>query len=143
MRNLDLHHYFGKGACFWVAGKDVGNWEIPNDSNKTKPAWEDVAELAITGGARWHTELEAFCKLVRCIYGNPFHPVSLDPSWQTPTVLAVAQGIYADRAFDRLPTLADALEESGCDDPGLLNHCRTEKVHARGCWAIDLLLGMG
>ncbi|OWK36375.1 hypothetical protein FRUB_08938 [Fimbriiglobus ruber] len=78
---------------------------------------------------------------MRDILGNPFRPVSLDHCWQTPTVLSLAQGIYTDSAFDRLPILADALEEASCDNSELLNHCRSETVHMRGCWVIDLLLG--
>jgi hypothetical protein len=46
---------------------------------------------------------------LRDIFGNPFRPVSLDPRWQTETAIALAAGIYAERAFDRLPILADAL----------------------------------
>ncbi|WP_238602928.1 hypothetical protein [Fimbriiglobus ruber] len=141
LRSGNQHQYFGKGVCFWVAGKNVDNWEIPNDDSGSKPAWEDAAEVAITDGARWHTELGAFCKLVRCVYGNPFCPVSLDRSWKTSTVLALAQSIYADRAFERLPILADALEKSGCDNLDVLNHFRSETVHTRGCWVVDLLTG--
>ena len=37
--------------------------------------------------------------------------------------------------------LADAVEESGCSDTDLLGHLRSGGVHARGCFAIDLLLG--
>jgi hypothetical protein len=79
--------------------------------------------------------------LLRDIVGNPFHPVSLDPAWQTPTVLALAQAIYDERAFDRLPILADALEDAGCDDADILNHCREPGEHVRGCWVVELLLG--
>ena len=71
---------------------------------------------------------------------NPFHPIPLNPSWQTSTVLALAQGIYQDRAFDRLPILADALQDASCDNPDLLNHLRSEGPHTRGCWALDLCL---
>jgi hypothetical protein len=53
----------------------------------------------------------------------------------------LAQGIYDARDFDRLPILADALEEGGCTDTVLLNHCRGPGPHALGCWAVDLLLG--
>jgi hypothetical protein len=77
--------------------------------------------------------------LLRDIF-NPF-ALPLDPRWQTPTVIALAQGIYADRAFDRLPILADALCDASCDNPGLLNHCRAEGPHTRGCWVVDRLLG--
>jgi hypothetical protein len=55
--------------------------------------------------------------------------------------MALAEGIYADRAFDRLPILADALEDAGCDAAELLTHFRGPGVHARGCWALDLVLG--
>jgi hypothetical protein len=37
--------------------------------------------------------------------------------------------------------LADALEEVGCTDAGLLGHLRGPGPHVRGCWAVDLLLG--
>jgi hypothetical protein len=75
------------------------------------------------------------------IFGNPFRPVTFDPTWRTPEVMDLARGIYEDRAFDRLPVLADALEESGCQDAEILDHCRGPGLHARGCWAIDLILG--
>ncbi len=57
------------------------------------------------------------------------------------TVAALAQTIYADRAFDRLPILADALEEAGCDNADILTHCRGDGPHVRGCWVVDLILG--
>jgi hypothetical protein len=81
--------------------------------------------------------------ILRCIYGNPFRPVTTDPSWLTSTVVALARSIYADRAFDRLPILADALEDAGCDAADLLAHCRGDGPHVRGCWAVDLVLGKG
>ena len=45
------------------------------------------------------------------------------------------------RAFERLPILADALEEAGCTDAAILGHLRGPGPHVRGCWVIDLLLG--
>jgi hypothetical protein len=80
-------------------------------------------------------------RTLRDIFGNPFRPVALDASCLTPTVTALASAIYDDRAFERLPILADALEEAGCDHAEVLNHCRREGIHARGCWVVDLLLG--
>jgi hypothetical protein len=53
----------------------------------------------------------------------------------------LAQAIYDERAFDRLPVLADALEEAGGDNADMLNHCRLADSHVRGCWLLDLLLG--
>jgi hypothetical protein len=71
----------------------------------------------------------------------PFRPITLNPSWRTSNVTALAQSIYDDRAFDRLPILADALEDAGCDNADILNHCRQPGEHVRGCWVVDLVLG--
>jgi hypothetical protein len=79
--------------------------------------------------------------LLRDLFGNPFRPVTADPAWLTPTVTSLAQAIYDDRAFDRLPVLGDALEDAGCTNADLLAHCRSRQEHARGCWAVDLVLG--
>jgi len=79
--------------------------------------------------------------LIRCVLGNPFRPVTVDPTWITSTVVTLAEGIYQDRAFDRLPILADALQDAGCNEPTVLDHCRSEEPHVRGCWLIDLVLG--
>ena len=79
--------------------------------------------------------------LVREILGNPFRPVTLNPAWRTSNVTALAHAIYDDRAFDRLPILADALEDAGCDNADILNHCRQPGEHVRGCWVVDLVLG--
>ena len=77
------------------------------------------------------------------IFGNPFRPIILAPSWLTSTVLALAEGIYADRAFDRLPILADALQDAGCENPNVLDHCRNPNgEHVRGCWVVDEILGL-
>jgi hypothetical protein len=78
--------------------------------------------------------------LVRCLFGNPFRPITFDPRWRTSTVVGLARSIYGENAFDRLPILADALEEAGCDDEHLLRHCREAPIHARGCWVVDHVL---
>jgi hypothetical protein len=61
--------------------------------------------------------------------------------WNGNTVSKMAQAIYGDRAFEHLPILADALEEAGCTDAAILDHCRQPGEHVRGCWVVDLLLG--
>ena len=79
--------------------------------------------------------------LARCVFGNPFHRVTIDPTDLSRAVRELAASTYKARAFDRLPILADALEEAGCGNTDLLNHCRQPGTHVRGCWVIDLLLG--
>src|SRR5262249_53337128 len=81
------------------------------------------------------------CLLFRDIFGNPFRPIAPNPYWRTATAVALAEGIYADRAFDRLPILADALEDAGCDSAPPLAHLRGDGPHVRSCWALDLVLG--
>jgi hypothetical protein len=85
-------------------------------------------------------ELTGYCDYLRDMVGNPFRPVTIKPAWLNSTVDSLATAIYADRAFDRLPILADALEDAGCDHADILNHCRQPGEHVRGCWAVDLLL---
>jgi hypothetical protein len=78
--------------------------------------------------------------VLRCIFGNPFRRVAVDQTWLSATVVALAQGVYEERAFDRLPILADALQDAGCTDEDVLAHCRSPEPHARGCWVVDLVL---
>ncbi|MGH7174582.1 MAG: hypothetical protein ACRELG_30310 [Gemmataceae bacterium] len=91
-------------------------------------------------GERW-----ARSKLLRDIFGPlPFRPIVLDLAWlawSDGTVRRLAQAIYDERAFERMPILADALEEAGCADADILNHCRQPSEHVRGCWVVDLILG--
>lgn len=83
------------------------------------------------------------CDLLRDVFGNPFRPATRDPAWRGGVVTAMARAIYDERRFDDLPILADALQDAGCDDADVLGHCRGGGEHARGCWAVDLILGKG
>jgi hypothetical protein len=78
---------------------------------------------------------------VRDIFGNPFRPVTLDTAWPTPAARTLAQEIYDERAFDRMPELADVLARAGCGNVDILEHCRGPGPHVRGCWVVDLVLG--
>jgi hypothetical protein len=84
-------------------------------------------------------------KLLRCVFGNPFRlaPPRLASvlSWKDRIIPRIAQGIYFERAFERMPILHDALLDAGCTDDALLTHCRNPEGHVLGCWAIDLILG--
>jgi hypothetical protein len=123
-------------------------------------AW-NAAEAATAGGPDPHMtiylalrradELAAKCHLLRCIFGNPFRPVTIRPAWlawNEAAVVRLARAAYGRRELPsgrlddgRLAVLADALEEAGCTDDAVLAHLRGPGVHVRGCWAVDLLLG--
>src|SRR5262249_31217393 len=89
-------------------------------------------------------EKQAQADLVREIMGNPFRRIELDAAWlgrSDAAVAKIAAVVYEEQAWDRLPILADALEEAGCSHADILDHCRGPGPHVRGCWAVDLLLG--
>ena len=79
--------------------------------------------------------------LLRDIFGNPFRPATFSPEWRTDTAVALARQMYESREFGMMPILADALQDAGCDDLDILDHCRGESVHVGGCWVVDLVLG--
>jgi hypothetical protein len=79
--------------------------------------------------------------LLRDIIGNPFQSGTVGPHWLKTSVVNLVQAIYQDRAFDRMPILADALQDAGCENEDILNHCRRPGDHVRGCWVVDLILG--
>lgn len=83
--------------------------------------------------------------VIRCVFGNPFQPRPPLPDairhWQHGLPSNLAAAIYTERAWDRLPILADLLEEAGCADAAVLGHLRGPGPHCRGCWCVDLVLG--
>jgi hypothetical protein len=79
--------------------------------------------------------------LLREVIGNPFRPITQNASWRTRTVAGLAETIYQEGAFERLPILGDALEDAGCSSEAILNHLRQPGGHVRGCWTLDLVLG--
>jgi hypothetical protein len=105
-------------------------------------ALRTIASRVNKGG--WYDDRMPTCNLLRCIFGNPFRPVTFSPSWRTDTALSLAQQMYESRDYSAMPILADALQDAGCESEDVLNHCRDASVtHIRGCWVVDLLLGKG
>jgi hypothetical protein len=104
-----------------------------------------ASQIAIRAASTQDDESALHCVWLRDLLGPlPFRPAAIDPAWLTwndGTVQKIAQGIYDERAFDRMPILADALEEAGCTNQDILVHCRQHGEHVRGCWAVDLVLG--
>jgi hypothetical protein len=78
---------------------------------------------------------------LRDIFGNRVYTSAFDPRWRTADVLGLARAIYDDRAFERMPILADALMDAGCENEEIIAHCRGDGPHVRGCWVVDLILG--
>ncbi len=91
------------------------------------------------------------CDLLRDIIGNPFRTASINPAWLAwnhGTISTIVQTICDNREVPsgnlhatRLAVVANALEEAGCANADILDHCRSDGLHVRGCWVVDLLLG--
>jgi hypothetical protein len=128
------------GACAeWAA-----QYAASSDAWHAASRASNFAYVAAGDGLQPGPEHAAQSDLLCCIFGNPFRPATVNPSWLTwngGTVPKLAQAIYDERRFADLPILADALEEAGCTNADILDHCRRPGEHLRGCWVVDLLLG--
>ncbi len=121
-----------------------------------------AARAAVLSGTPVEESARVQCAIIRDIIGNPFRraahnpaycaprtsvalvryqPGPFDPEWGTDTALALASQMYESRDFSPMPILADALQDAGCDNADILDHCRGSDPHVRGCWVVDLLLG--
>jgi hypothetical protein len=100
--------------------------------------WEAAASVA-----RHVSKDDAvFIALLRDVVGPlPFRSFAQNLFTQPSAAASLAVEIYNERAFDRMPELADALEETECLNADILAHCRQSGPHARGCWVVDLILG--
>lgn len=135
-----------------AAGATV--WLIPS------MAANRVIEMSTVAAAPWRFEddhcvhqgnpdakiahLTLVANIIREICGNPFRPVIVPATcraWDSGQVGRLAEAIYAERRYQELPVLADALEDAGCTEPVLLSHLRGGGPHVRGCWALDLARG--
>jgi hypothetical protein len=128
--------------------------ELSNSWSAAHAAASAAAEdFGVLGNACHHaaenpkgrdTEDAGQAELLREILGNPLQEIAIDPAWlrhNDGIVRKLAQTIYDERAFERMPILADALEDAGCSSEEILGHCRKPGPHVRGCWLLDLVLG--
>jgi hypothetical protein len=133
----------GPRGAYLAAVTCCGMWHDPNGMIEETAGAAAIAAAGAAEGPAWEAERRAQAGLLQEVFGNPFRPAAADRSWRTADVVGLARGVYEDRAFDRLPILADALEEAGCNHADVLAHCRGDGPHVRGCWVVDLLLGKG
>ena len=121
---------YGRPGTWWFT-----HLLAPEDPTRLAMAFRKLIAFTDPCPANLHAEL------LREVIGNPFRPIAFDPAWRTSTVIALARGVYDDKAFDRMPILADALQDAGCENADILDHCRGDSLHIRGCWVVDLVLG--
>lgn len=107
----------------------------------------DILPWAAQASEDQAAEQAAQAGILRCLFGPPpFETVTIRPEWLAfgdGVVAKLARGIHDERAFDRMPVLADALLDAGCTDDELLGHLRDTGPHWHGCHALDAILGKG
>jgi hypothetical protein len=137
----ELQGEFSRGTVLYDCPTCEGAWRWPLD-----PAAKFACEARATGHgdytARCRAESAEQAELLRDIVGNPLRPFAFDCAWRTDTAVAVARQMYESRDFGAMPILADALQDAGCEDEQVLNHCREPRAHVRGCWVCDLVLDL-
>jgi hypothetical protein len=108
----------------------------------------EVARRVVLLSDEPEAEARRQCALLRCQFSTdplryfrywPLRPPGVFP-WNDGPVGRMAQVIYDERTFEHLPILADALEDAGCDVAEVVQHCRGEGPHLRGCWVLDRIL---
>jgi hypothetical protein len=147
-------------AGYWVAGvyhQGGAPWFAALTARVTTarrlPAREVISFSLGAYGMNQGSYTGAIGRLLRDLFGNPFNPSPPVPAavlaWNDRTIPRLAEALYEERkmpegTFDtgRIAILADALLDAGCDDDDLIQHCRSPGPHVRGCWAVDLCLGL-
>jgi hypothetical protein len=119
-----------------------GNWTAKAAAEVARCASDPELDVRAVGDSiPWKSATRyALSNHLRDIF-NPFRSTTFDPQWRTSTALALAQYAYDSGDFSAMPILADALQDAGCGDDEVLNHCRGEFPHVRGCWVLDAILG--
>jgi hypothetical protein len=71
----------------------------------------------------------------------PVPHLHVAPTFQrTQQMRKMALGLYQKRDWSNMPILWDMLEEAGCQDPYIYEHCQAP-YHTRGDWLLDYLIG--
>lgn len=86
----------------------------------------------------------SMCAMLRDLFGSLNGLPEFLPEWtkfRGQIVRQLATSIYQQRQMNDIAIIADVLEEAGCTDETILDHCRQDQRHYLGCWVIDQLLG--
>jgi hypothetical protein len=127
------------GGAAWAATRNsawLAAWDAAWDSRM-------AARDFLSDRTDWERERLWQAGVLKDLFGNPFRSVYIHPSWLTADspVVQLARVIYDEERYGDLPYLGDALEEAGCGDATVLEHCRSPGPHYRGCWVVDAVLG--
>lgn len=113
-RRINKRKYDRLSGTGHSLGQYILNWKYKGDTGGLFHTWYRLSR-----------EIDAltFANMALDI-GYPNRKVMWQDSWQSSSAVALAKTIKATLAFDRIPILADALEEAGMDHSGLLTSLR-------------------
>jgi hypothetical protein len=130
-------------AVIWATAQSTEFFHLASTAASSAVAWDRRRRQL--GPSKHERRTQAM--LLRDIVGNPFARPNLGVWKGNKRLVSLALAIYEQRKLpsgkldnQRLAVLADFLEEEGCRDVDILSHLRTQRVHVRGCWVIDLIL---
>jgi hypothetical protein len=129
-------------------------------TNELLPQWLERLSADLNGGLHAHRLPRSMqAALLRDVFGNPFRPTSTRSlcglpycangpqlsasrrscvkcrsiaTWNDEAVPRIAQHIYDKQAWESMGILHDALLDAGCDNEGILAHCRGSKCRMCG-----------
>jgi hypothetical protein len=135
----------GRLSSLRALARDASQRRIKNSITQAVRVTLQLAYFDGKHGASMARLKELLCCYLRDIFSSQvahIHPPdAIVLARNDHAVRHVAQSIYEDRDFARMPILGDALEDAGCDEEAILAHCRGAGPHVRGCWVLDLILG--
>ncbi|GAC1475281.1 MAG: hypothetical protein NVSMB9_27420 [Isosphaeraceae bacterium] len=124
----------GAWGAYWLA-------EVAASENAFAKLGDEFQRLSALGLRNLKAaEPDPLRTMILEIFGNPFRPVSFDPSRLKAGAVTVARSIYDHRAFDRMSELVESLRHEG-EATDEAAHLGEPVPHVRGRWALDLILG--
>jgi hypothetical protein len=121
----------GGGHFSDVAARDVAECLADSLAERETPRWRGA----------YQSERRAQCHVLRDIIGSPFASLTEEEEWSpSAEVVSLARRIRDKRDFAVLPQLAELAQMSGAAGE-LIAHLERPGEHARGCWALDQILG--
>lgn len=127
-----------------VHGDMVGNRAYPyafwHLVNIDMEPWQTAAQVwwhVIDGRHDRRPKLAVIQNMFRDIFNPYWQKTSLPIN---DTIRNLALTAYTSGDYKIMPIISDALEDAGCTDQKVLEHCRDYAYHARGCWVLDEIL---
>lgn len=136
------------GEARRLAGAPV--WSIFEGLRAGEAAAGARSACIATGSVRWALGLPGGISprvplawpTIRAVVAGAATPETCNRDWRTSDVLAMARLVRDEGETGILPILADALQDAGCADERILDHCREPGHHTSACWVPELILDM-